>query len=169
MVDVKRIWFSLFITIFILIFSVFVWSNSNMEEGYTIASSYSDINISVYFDGIHNLYIMSDNNSNNLDSSDLILRNPSNKDKNYYLVYAYNKSSSVPYESIRIMLNNTIYKLGDTKYSEDDTYYYFYLDSNNLSSYSNLEYEVKFWINNNYDVKITDVLSGKFMTFEIEK
>ena len=112
---------------------------------------------------------MSDNNSNKIDSSNLILRNPSNKDKKYYLVYAYDKSSSVTYKSIRIMLDDNIYKLDNTKYSEDDNYYYFYLDSNQIDSYSNHEYSVKIWINNNYNVSVTDELSGKFMTLEIEK
>ena len=52
------------------------------------------------------------------------------------------------YSNIRINYNGTIYNLGEMNYIEKDNYYLFVIDSNTLTSYTNKDYKLKVYLNN---------------------
>ncbi|HOB25867.1 MAG TPA: hypothetical protein PKG93_01810 [Bacilli bacterium] len=139
---------SIVIAILVIALSIPLWNLSEGKVGASIASSYADMDISVSFDGFADLLVIDDSKSNMVDDTVVSLRNPSGSDKKYDFAFAYPKDSTMDYSNIRINYNGTIYNLGEMNYIEKDNYYLFVIDSNTLTSYTNKDYKLKVYLNN---------------------
>lgn len=162
--DIRRYVFNIILTIIIVILSIPLWNKSDARVGASIASSFTDMDININFEGFDGLSIINDESSYMIKGKNVSLRNPSRNLKNYKLVYMLSKTSTVPYEDVRIQVNDKINKLSECEYFEDDNFYYFILDESNLSAYSNKDYQVKIWLSDKSNVSIHDTLTGTFIT-----
>ena len=143
--DKKDIIKHMLTTILIVIMSFFVWMNNPSQAGAQIAASFNNRNILVTFDGFDLLTNIEDENYNALTPTNLNLRNTTNKSKSYKLYYTIAKTSTVPYNTLKIALNNEIYDLKELDYIEDDSYLYFMVDEDTLDAYTNVNISVRIW------------------------
>ena len=151
MVDVKKLFYRIFIVIAVVILSIPLWNNSPSKVGADIASSFKDSKIAIDFEGFDSL--------SNIDSSDyeiiepktVTLRNITGHEKDFNIVYVYAKTSTVSYKNLMLSLDNHVYSLNDIKYTEDSLYYYFVLSSDSLDAYTSKNIEARIW---------TDALEG---------
>ena len=131
--------------VLIVIVSFFVWNNAPSQAGAQIASAFDERNILVTFDGLDYLTNISDEDYELLRPSALSLRNISNKSKDYHLYYVISKNSSVPYDSLKLSIDDKVFSLSDIKPDEDDNCYYFEIMNGSLDAYSDMNYDVRVW------------------------
>ena len=124
-----------------------IWNNSPSKAGANIAASFKDMQVALSFDGFDRLTTMEDNNYEVLQPKTVTLRNGTQNEKDYKLVYVYSKTSTVNYKDIKLSLDNHIYALSDMKYTEDNNYYYFVLDVDSLDAYTSKDYDARIWTN----------------------
>ena len=147
MVDIKGLFYHIFIVIAVVIISIPIWNNSPSKVGANIAASFKDMQVALSFDGFDRLTTMEDNNYEVLQPKTVTLRNGTQNEKDYKLVYVYSKTSTVNYKDIKLSLDNHIYGLSDMKYTEDNNYYYFVLDVDSLDAYTSKDYDARIWTN----------------------
>ena len=151
----KRIIKHMITTILIVIVSFFIWNNAPCQAGARIAASYNDRNMQIVFDGFEHLICMEDDNYIKLTPTVLNLRNTTNKSREYKLYFTIAKTSTVPYDSLKLAIDDTVYDLKNTEYIEDDTYIYFLVKTDNLDAYTNTSMDIRIW---------TTVESGKLIS-----
>jgi hypothetical protein len=143
--DKKDIIKHIFTIIIIVIISFIVWNNNPSQAGAQIAASFNNRDIFVTFDGFDLLTNTEDDDYYTLKPANLSLRNTTNKDKEYKLYYTISKTSTVTYDTLKISLDDQVYDLKDMDYIEDDTYMYFMVKHDYLSSYTNINIPVRVW------------------------
>ena len=158
MVDIKGLFYHIFIVIAVVIISIPIWNNAPSKAGANIAASFKDMQVMLDFEGFDRLTTINDSSYQDLEPKDITLRNATKNNKNYNLAYVYSKTSTVPYKDIMLSLDNQVYALSDIKYTEDNDYYYFILDSDTIDAYTTKDVEARIWT-----TATTGSLTGSFI------
>ena len=145
MVDIKGLFKNILVVIAVVLASIPLWNNSPSNAGAAIASSFKDMQVLLTFEGFDTLQNISDDDYEQLDAKTITLKNATKDVKEYNLVYVYSKNSTVDYKNIKIALDYQVFDLSDMKYTEDENYYYFILDSDKLDAYSSMNIDARIW------------------------
>ena len=145
MVDVKGLFKNIILVIIVVLVSIPLWNNSPSNAGAAIASSFKNMQVLLSFEGFDTLQNISDDDFEQLNAKTITLKNATKEAKDYNLVYVYSKKSTVDFKKVKIALDYNVYDLANMKYTEDEDYYYFILDSDKLDAYSSINIDARIW------------------------
>lgn len=164
--SVKKIVLSVIITTILVLISVPLWNYSSGRKGAILASSYEDLSISVEIGRFDSLNIIEDERAfDNITPTEISLRNRNDVEKEFELLFLIDKKSTIPYEYIKVSINNTIYNVKDLNMIEDNDNYYFILEELELDAYSQDVKLARIWLSEEMDnVDDEAILSTNFIT-----
>jgi hypothetical protein len=73
------------------------------------------------------------------------MRNTSNQRKDYKLYYTIAKTSTLPFNTLKLAFYDEVIDLSKVDYIEDDTYYYLLVKEGSIDAYSNEFIDVRIW------------------------
>ena len=157
---INKLLFSVII-IFVLVFvSIPLWDYASTKKGAILAQSNNELKISVELGEIPELMIIEDERVfEYINPTKLSLRNPNDKTKDCELLFLVDKNSTLDYNLLRLSIDDKIYKIKELDKIIDQENYYFVLNTYSINAYSNVEHQIRLWIeedatNINDDVKL---------------
>lgn len=155
------------IVIVLVMASIPVWDSLNMDSVSTVAMYYDNaknvsLEVSDYSDYI--LYKAQDEDAiKNIQPIDINVTNNTNSEEDYVLWLTIAKESTLDYHAVKMRLNNAVIKLSDLEFNEDDNYYYFLIEEDNIKADSK-NVQIQMWIDTEFEIDITD----KYLIFDFE-
>lgn len=127
--------------------SIPLWNKFNNKEYRSIAKSYAtsiikDLIAVEPFNEI--IKVTNINELETIKDAHYVVKNYSSIKSEYKLIFKVSKSSDI--SLLNININDINYKLLDLVKEEDNDYYYFYLDKNEIKSNKSKDYYLKLWI-----------------------
>lgn len=146
----KKVLEIVFVFCFLLI-STFLWRSKNAQLFSSAISTFSNLNytnIKVDSPIEYTMFPMDDQDAmQNLKPCIVSVRNETYTLENYTLILKIDKNSTMDYQFLNIGIDNTIYTLKDLFRQEEDNYYIFVLDTDQISG-NIKKYEIRVWLNN---------------------
>lgn len=154
------------VVILMVLISIPVWKSFDLTEYETVATTYSNkvytqIEVSDISDYV--LYQVADEVAIlNLKPIEITLSNPSSATEEYNLYFVINKNSTLDFKMLKINYNEEIKSLNQILSYEDEEFYYFKLNSGNITN-EVIKEEMLVWI----DVNQNSDISDKFLNFSV--
>lgn len=144
---IRRLIMSIVIAISVVLVSIPIWSMANGNEIGLLANSYGELKISTKVGEFEPLIIISDEMAfEQINSTTISFKNRNGYKKDFNLYILVDKKSTVPYEYIRVSINDKIYNLSTLEVEEDEYNYYFKLESKSLEAYKDENIEARIWL-----------------------
>lgn len=162
--NIRYIIASVIVTVAIVLISLPLWINNN-DRDELIARGYEDLPIAVSIEEFSPLVIIEDSRAfANIEPTKVTYRNRNGFAKDAEIVLLYDKTSTIPYQYLKVSLGEEIITLRDVNYEEDADNYYFSLTKKNIAAYSDEVFMVRLWLNENIvDVDEDDVIITNFI------
>lgn len=140
--DIFKVIIHLIFVIIFIFLSIPLWNKIRINSEFlasVVVNNNEDIKLYV-----SNNKLESDNNH-----SIVYLYNKGIKDQGAALIFTYQKSSTVDYQSIKLKINEQIVNLKDLYFDENETEVFFLIDQIILSKKENIKYEIDILNSNN--------------------
>lgn len=145
--EVKRLVISVIITAALALGSIPVWNIANSSNGLSLASLYTNMDMSVSIGKFQSLIIIEDDRAiDYIKATPIQIRNQNSVGKDYNLYFFVDKSTTIDKNLLRVSIGNQIYKLNEMNYAETNSGYYFLVYSNSLDKYTDEELEARIWL-----------------------
>lgn len=145
--EVKRLVISVIITAALALGSIPVWNIANSSNGLSLASLYTNMDMSVSIGKFQSLIIIEDDRAiDYIKATPIQIRNQNSVGKDYNLYFFVDKSTTIDKNLLRVSIGNQIYKLNEMNYTETNSGYYFLVYSNSLDKYTDEELEARIWL-----------------------
>lgn len=147
---IRRLIISIVIAISVVLVSIPIWSIANGNRIGILANSYGELKISTRVGAFESLLVVGDEKAFEIiNPTTISFKNRNGYKKDFDLYLLIDKKSTVPYEYIRVSINDTIYSLSELEVESDEYNYYFKLESRSLDAYKDEDVNARIWINNN--------------------
>ena len=145
--EVKKLVISVIITAAIALGTIPIWNIANANNGLSLASLYTNMNMSVNIGRFPSLLIIDDNQAlENIKATPIQIRNQNSVEKDYNLYFFIDKKTTIDKNLLRVSIGNEIFKLNEMECIEDDSGYYYLVHSNTIDKYSNEDLEARIWL-----------------------
>lgn len=149
---VRKIVISLVFAISIILVSYPMWRLASGEKVGVLANSYGELPLSVDIGSFEPLVIVDDEMSGRvINDTDISIRNRNGFDKKENLYILVEKVSTIPYQFIRVAIDDKVYSLSEIEVEEDEIGYYFFLKEVDLKAYENETYKTRIWLSQETD------------------
>ncbi|MCH5167591.1 MAG: hypothetical protein J1F35_06870 [Erysipelotrichales bacterium] len=157
---VRYLVFSIIVVCSVLIVSIPFWSFAGGSKLSVLFNARYDLPIA-YKTGVYESLVISDDVDANklVNPTEMIVKNRNGFNKSGKIFTLVEKRSSIPYEYLRVSINDEIYKLNELKVEEDENYYYFYLKDIEMEAYKEDKLDTRIWLSKDAkDVSSTSTL-----------
>ena len=145
--EVKKLVISVIVTAIIAIGTIPLWNLANAKNGLSLASLYSNLNMSVNIGKFPSLIVIEDERAiDNIQSTPIQVRNQNSSKKDYNLYFFIDKSTTIDRNFLRVSIGLEVYKLNEMECIERNEGYYYEVHSNTLAPYTNEDLEARIWL-----------------------
>lgn len=162
--EINKILKDMILVLSFVLISIPLWKNFEGKQQFANIAEYyekytpSTINLNIERNfKLNNIIPLSDSEGIKTDPA-LISIVSNSKNKYFFKLYlAFDKTSTIDYNFIKLKVNNNIVLLNELENKQDDDKIYFLLDDNNISSNSKIDYQINLWL----DSKTGNDMQGK--------
>ena len=145
--SVRYLVFSIIVVCSVLIVSIPFWSFAGGSKLGVLFNTRYDLPLAYKTGLFESLVISDDGDAKNLvKPTELIIKNRNGFTKSGKIYTLVEKRSTIPYEYLRVSINDETYKLNELKIEEDETYYYFYLKNIEMEAYKEDKLDTRIWL-----------------------
>ena len=145
--EVKKLVISVIVTAVIAVGSIPLWNIANAKNGLSLASLYTNMNMSISIGKFPSLLIIEDERAiDNIQPTPIQVRNQNSKEKEYDLYFFVDKNTTIDRNLIRVSIGSDIIKLSETEFIERNNGYYYLVHTSSLDAYSNDDLEARIWL-----------------------
>lgn len=145
--NLRKIVISLVFAISLILISYPIWRFASGAKVGILANSYGELPLNIDVGSFESLVIVDDEMSGTvLNDTDIFIKNRNGYDKKADLYILVEKISTIPYQFIRIALDNEIYRLDEIGFEEDENNYYFYLKEVEIKAYEDVNLKARIWL-----------------------
>lgn len=162
----RKIVISLVCAISFVLISLPIWWFASGEKVGILANSYGELPLNIDIGTFEPLVIVDDEMSNTvINDTDILIKNKNGFDKKTKLYILIEKVSTIPYQFIRVAIDNEVYRLNEIEVEEDENNYYFYLKEVEIKAYKDLNLKARIWLSQETDgVDPSAILVTNFIT-----
>lgn len=145
--SVRKIVISLVFAISIILVSYPIWRFASGEKVGILANSYGELPLSIDVGSFEPLVIVDDEMSKTvINDTDIFIKNRNGFDKKENLYILVEKVSTIPYQFIRVAIDDEVYSLDKLAVEEDENSYYFFLKEVEVKAYEETNLKTRIWL-----------------------
>lgn len=162
----RKIVISLVCAISLILISYPIWRYASGSKVGILANSYGDLPLSIDMGTFEPLVIVDDEMSGTvINDTNISIKNRNGYDKKTNLYILVEKISTIPYQFIRVAIDDEVYRLNELDLEEDENNYYFYLKEVEIKAYEDQNLKVRIWLSQETEgVDPTATLVTNFVT-----
>ncbi len=150
--DIRKIIISLVFAVSLILISYPIWRFASGEKIGILANSYGELPLNINIGTFEPLVIVDDEMSNTvINDTDISIKNRNGFNKKAKLYMVVEKTSTIPYQYLRLAINNEIYRLNEIAIEEDENGYYFYLSEIEIEAYKEENLKARIWLSQETD------------------
>lgn len=148
----RRIVVSLVCAISLILISYPIWRYASGSKVGILANSYGELPLNIDMGTFEPLVIVDDSMSGTvINDTDISIKNRNGFDKKTNLYIIVEKISTIPYQFIRVAIDDEIYRLNEIEVEEDEKNYYFYLNEIEIKAYEDKILKARIWLSQDTD------------------
>lgn len=148
-----------------IIISIPFWNFARSTSVGLFSQEYNNLPIVTRVGNFESLVIIDDDMVNSIiNPTEIVLKNRNGykKDTNLYLLVE--KRSTIPYQYIRVSVNDQVYRINEIEVEEDENNYYFYIKNYELNAYEELSLNARIWLSQETNgIESTSTLVANFV------
>lgn len=164
--NVRKTIISLIFAISLILISYPIWRFASGAKVGILANSYGELPLNIDIGSFESLVIVDDEMSGTvINDTDIFIKNRNGYTKKNDLYIVVEKISTIPYQFIRVAIDDEVYRLNEIEVEEDENNYYFYLKEVEIKAYEDLDLKARIWLSQETDgVDPTAILVTNFIT-----
>lgn len=143
----RKIVISLICAISLILVSYPIWRYASGSKVGILANSYGELPLSIDMGTFESLVIVDDEMSGSvINDTDISIKNRNGYNKKANLYIIVEKISTIPYQFIRVAIDDEVYHLNELAFEEDENNYYFPLKEIEVKAYEDKTFKARIWL-----------------------